>query len=180
MKGNAMTASSDLETLRHQPSRPARLARWLAGFVEGWRERAQLRREFARLAQQGELDRTLADSGIAHSDVLRLMHAHPGTPQQLRRMMARLGIDRAALPRSKAVADAIREMEWRCGECSDWRHCRAWLESGASAESYRTFCRNAAELDRLRCREVETSAGEPPHRCGLLAELEATKGEQRC
>jgi uncharacterized protein YjiS (DUF1127 family) len=174
-----MTAPSDLETMRHQPSLPERLARWFAGCIEGWRERARLRSEFARLAQQGELDRTLADSGIAPSDVPRLMHAHPGTPQQLRRMMARLGIDRARFSRSKTVADVIREMEWRCGECADWRHCRAWLESGAPAETYRAFCPNAAALDHLRCREVETSAGAPPHCCGLLAELEAAKGEGR-
>jgi len=174
-----MTAPSDLETIRHRPSLRARLARWIAGYLEGWRERARLRSEFARLAQQGELDRTLADSGIARSDVPRLMHAHPGTPQQLRRMMARLGIDRASLSRSKAVADAIREMEWRCGECADWRHCRDWLDAGAPTETYRAFCSNAAALDHLRCREVETSAGEPPHRCGLLAELEAVKGEGR-
>lgn len=175
-----MTAPSDLETSHHQPSLPARLARWFASCIEGWRERAQLRSEFSRLAQQGELDRTLADSGIARSDVPRLMHAHPGTPQQLRRMMARLGIDRARFSRSQALADALREMEWRCGECADWRHCRAWLESGASAETYRAFCPNASALDQLRCRVVETSAGEPPHRCGLLAELEAAKGDERC
>lgn len=175
-----MTAPSDLETMRHQPSLRDRLARWLAGLIEGWRERARLRSEFARLAQQGELERTLADSGIAPSDVPRLMRAHPGTPQQLRRMMARLGIDRARSSRSKALADAIRDMEWRCGECADWRHCRDWLDAGAHTDSYRTFCPNASALDQLRCREVETSAGEPPHRCGLLAELEAAKGEQRC
>jgi len=174
-----MTAPSDLETVRHQPSLPARLTRWLAAFIEGWRERAQLRSEFSRLAQQGELGRTLADSGIAPSDVPRLMHAHPGTPQQLRRMMARLGIDRARVTRSKALADAIRDMEWRCGECADWRHCREWLDSDASAETYRAFCANAAALDHLRCRGVETSAGEPRHRCGLLAELDAAKGEER-
>jgi uncharacterized protein YjiS (DUF1127 family) len=174
-----MTAPSDLETIHQQPSLPARLARRVAGLIEGWRERARLRSEFARLAQQGELDRTLADSGIAPSDVPRLMHAHPGTPQQLRRMMARLGIDRTRFSRSRALADAVREMEWRCGECADWRHCRVWLDSGAPAETYRAFCPNAAALDQLRCRAVETSAGEPPHRCGLLAELDAAKGEER-
>jgi uncharacterized protein YjiS (DUF1127 family) len=174
-----MTAPSDLETMRHQSSLPERLARWFAGCIEGWRERARLRSEFARLAQQGELDRTLADSGIAPSDVPRLMHAHPGTPQQLRRMMARLGIDRTRFSRSKALADAVREMEWRCGECADWRHCREWLDSGAPAETYRAFCPNATALDHLRCAEVETSAGEPSHRCGLLAELDAAKGEER-
>ena len=175
-----MTAPSDLETTRHQPSLTVRLTQWLSGMVEGWRERARLRSEFARLAQQGELERTLADSGISPSDVPRLMHAHPATPQQLRRMMARLGIDRARLRHSKAFADALREMEWRCGECADWRHCRTWLDTDVPPDTYRAFCPNAEALDHLRCAEVETSAGEPPHRCGLLAELDVAKGEQRC
>ena len=174
-----MSVPSDLQTT-HEPSLAARLAHWFGGVIEGWRERARLRNEFARLEQQGELERTLADSGIAPSDVPRLMRAHPGTPQQLRRMMERLGIDRARLPHSKAFADALREMEWRCGECADWRHCRAWLDTDASPESYRAFCPNTADVDRLRCAKVETSAGEPQHRCGHLAELDAAKGEERC
>jgi hypothetical protein len=174
-----MTAPSDLEGTRQMPSVITRLGYWLSGIVEGWRARARLGREFAHLEQQGELERTLADSGIAPSDVPRLMRAHPGTPEQLRRMMARLGIDRARLPHSKTFADALREMEWRCGECADWRHCRAWLDADAPHDSYRAFCPNAAALDHLRYAKVEISAGEPPHRCGLLAELDAAKGEER-
>ena len=93
-------------------------------------------------------------------------------------MMVRLGIDRTRFSQSKRLADVLREMEWRCGECADWRHCRDWLDSGTSTETYRAFCHNAAALDHLRCREIETTAGEPTHRCGLLAELEAAKGEE--
>src|SRR6476661_168604 len=71
----------------------------------------------------GELDRTLAESGIAPGDVKRLMKAHPGTARQLAAMMRRQGIDPAALPRRSA----LRDMEWQCGACGDWRQCRAWL-----------------------------------------------------
>ena len=59
--------------------------------IEGWRERSRLRYELDKLGQHGELQRVLTDSGIAASDVSRLMRAHPRTPQQLAGMMRRLG-----------------------------------------------------------------------------------------
>ncbi len=118
--------------------------------LDGWRERSKLRHEFDGLRQHGELERVLTDSGIAASDVSRLMRAHPRTPQQLAAMMQRLGIDRAKLPHDTAVAEVLRAMEWQCGECADWRHCRAWLASPDAAESHHAFCPNAEALDRLR------------------------------
>jgi hypothetical protein len=143
--------------------------------VDGWRERFLLQRELDNLRQQGELDRTLIDSGIAPSDVPRLMRAHPHTPQQLSEMMRRLGIDRAALPRSAAVAEAVRAMEWRCGECTDWRKCRAWLAGLGGPASYRAFCPNAEVLDTLRCAETTASGSSFGKPCGILPELEAAK-----
>jgi len=104
------------------------------------------------------------------------MRAHPRTPQQLAEMMRRLGIDRAALPRSPAVAEALRAMEWRCGECADWRKCRTWLASGDAPGSYRALCPNAEALDELRCSETAASGSSLRNPCGILAELEAAKG----
>jgi len=121
--------------------------------VEGWWERYQLRRELAGLRGFGELERTLADSGIAACDIPRLLRAHPQTRQQLSRMMRRLGIDRAALPPFQL--EAVRDMEWQCGACDDWRHCRAWLAAPASPEDHHAFCPNAETLDRLLAAQVE-------------------------
>ncbi len=143
----------------------------LAG--EGWRERSRLRRELDNLDQKGELDRTLIDSGITRSDVPRLMRAHPRTLEQLAGMMQRLGIDRAALPHTPAVAEALRAMEWRCGACADWRKCRAWLAARDAPESYRAFCPNAAALDALRCGDAAAAGAAPRKPCGLLAELKS-------
>jgi uncharacterized protein YjiS (DUF1127 family) len=151
----------------------ARAARNLKLTFDAWREHARLRREFAALQQRGEFDRTLADTGIAPSDVPRLMRTHPGTSWQLGEMMRRLGIDRAKLPRTTPMAESLREMEWRCGECTDWRKCREWLAAGHPPETYRAFCPNAAALDALRCRE--TAAAALSH--GVLAELAETEGE---
>src|SRR5690349_11256241 len=99
----------------------------LALALERWREHAELRREFDELRQRGELDRTLSDSGIDYCDIPRLMRAHPRTPQQLAEMMRRQGLNRRDLPHHPAIAAALREMEWRCGACANWRKCRAWL-----------------------------------------------------
>ena len=139
--------------------------------VEGWREKYALQRELDILRQDGELDRSLKDSGIAPSDLPRLLRAHPGTRRQLAEMMQRLGIDRSALPRTVAIMEELRAIEWRCGECADWRQCRHWLASPDAPGSYRAFCPNAAALDELR-RDAHPS-GEPG---GILAQLEAEKG----
>ncbi len=149
------------------------LASWwdrVRAMVAGWSERRRLKREFASLRDRGELERTLSDAGIASSDVTRLLRAHPETPEQLDQMMARLGIDRAALPRSIAVSTTLREMEWRCGECADWHKCRDWLAGRDADAKYRSFCPNAAKLDELRCAETQdgqSSFGQPS---GVLAE----------
>jgi hypothetical protein len=127
--------------------------------VAGWWERYQLWRELDALRQRGELERTLADSGIGSSDVYRLLRAHPRTRQQLAAMMRRVGIDRAALPRSVPVLETLRAMEWRCGECADWRKCRAWLASSEAPEGYPAFCPNVEAFERLRGAEAGAGAG---------------------
>jgi hypothetical protein len=126
------------------------LPEWLALAFEGWREHRRLRRELETLDERGELQRTLRDSRIAAGEVGRLLRAHPRTQEQLDAMMHHLGIDRAALPHSAAVADELRDIEWRCNDCRNWRHCRAWLEGDRDAENPRDFCPNAAAFDALR------------------------------
>lgn len=131
---------------------------WIRLTIEGWREHGRLRRELDRLRQRDELDRTLTDTGLSQSDVPRLMHAHPRTPQQLADMMRRLGINRAKLPHDAQTAGSLRTIEWSCGECTAWRRCRAWLASGEIPNEYRAFCPNAAAFDELRRAEAAASA----------------------
>jgi hypothetical protein len=154
----------------------AQLPDWARLTIETWRERSRLRRLLGHLRQHGELERVLTDSGIAPTDVAQLMRAHPRTPEQLAEMMQRLGIDRAALHRGTAVAEEVRAMEWRCGECADWRQCRAWLAAPDAPRSYRAFCPNAKALDRLRCCDAAApgfSLGKPG---GILVELATATG----
>jgi hypothetical protein len=125
--------------------------------IDGWRKRGRLRRELEGLRQRGELDRMLVDNGIAPCEVSRLLRTHPAAPEQLTKMMSRLGIDRAALPRKVAVIEGLRAMEWTCGECSSWRKCRTWLGGSEPHQSHRAFCPNAERLDELRCSEASHS-----------------------
>ena len=148
---------------------------WVHLTVASWRERSQLRRELNDLNQRGELSRTLQDAGLTSSDVTRLMRAHPRTPQQLAQMMQHLSINRSALLRRPGLVEAVRAMEWQCGECTNWRKCRAWLASGHEGESYRTFCPNAASLDDLRCSEP-TDLGVSAEKHGVLVDLRSEEG----
>jgi Family of unknown function (DUF6455) len=142
-------------------------------WIDGWRKRGRLRRELESLRRRGELDRTLIDNGIAPCEVSRLLRMHPGAPEQLPRMMGRLGIDRASLPRNAAVIETLRAMEWSCGECGSWRKCRSWLAASEPRESYRAFCPNAERLDELRCSDGARSGFCSKARQGVLAELDA-------
>ena len=141
---------TDMSGWRHSTAPFAELADRVRLAFEGWWRRVRLGRELDMLRQRGELERTLSDSGISPSDVPRLMRAHPGAPQQLDEMMRRLGIDRATLPADPRVIEGLRAIEWRCGDCADWRRCRAWLASREPAGSHRDFCPNAEALDELR------------------------------
>ncbi|MBV8653078.1 MAG: hypothetical protein JO255_16560 [Alphaproteobacteria bacterium] len=113
--------------------------------IEGWRERSRLRRELTDLRLNGEFDRTLADSLISAHDIPRLMKTHPGTSRQLTEMIRRQGIDCAAIP----AMPRLRDIEWQCGECKEWRRCRSWLASRDAPDEYRAFCPNAEAFDEL-------------------------------
>jgi hypothetical protein len=175
MEGSMMAAPSHSNAqgpIRRAFAFLAQLPEAMLLTIEGWRERALLRRELDDLNQRGELERTLVDCGISPSELPRLMRAHPRARQQLAEMMERLGIDRAALARRPAAAEALRAIDWRCGGCTAWLKCRAWLASRDAPERYRAFCPNAAALDELRRSESAVSGG-------VLIELASEKGAPR-
>ncbi len=155
-----------------------RLPASIALAIEGWRERHALACEMARLRMQGDLERTLADSGVAPSDVPRLIRAHPGAARQFGDMAERVGIDRARLPLAPAIGAAFRDMGLRCGDCTVWRHCRAWLDSGLLTDGYRDFCPNAEALELLRDQQRPAQPDRPQSPpSGILAELGTSAGQ---
>jgi uncharacterized protein YjiS (DUF1127 family) len=91
-------------------------------------------------------DRAIADIAIAREQIPAIASAYPDAPQLLRRMMERLGVAPEPLLRDSKLR---REMEWNCVACSNRSPCRRWLKSAKPTDAYRSFCPNAAELDRL-------------------------------
>jgi uncharacterized protein YjiS (DUF1127 family) len=152
----------------------AELASQIVLTMKVWRERRRLLKELVALERQDGLDRVLTDIGIARSDLPRLLRAHPRTPEQLADMMRRLGIARAALARDPAKLEALRAMEWRCAECTNWRQCRAWLDAPVASITYRAFCPNAEALDDLRAHAASDLA---QGRRGVLGELDQAARE---
>jgi Family of unknown function (DUF6455) len=152
----------------------AELASRVALTIDAWRERRLLLRELAALQQQGELGRVLTDSGLAIDDLPRLLRAHPRTPEQLADMMRRLGIPEP-LAGDTAKLRALRDMEWRCAGCANWRQCRAWLDGRVAGTTYRALCPNAEALDGFRASAASDAV--PGRRLGVLGELDQAARE---
>jgi hypothetical protein len=115
----------------------AAIGRW----AEGVNARRQLRREFAVIDSNGELDAILADAGLTRAQIDVLVAGSPDARRQLMAMLDRLGIVTKAVP-----AATMREMGWTCTTCTDKKRCRKWLADGEEGE-FRVFCPNAAVLD---------------------------------
>src|SRR5579883_1881464 len=94
----------------------------LAEAIEEWRERLKQQRAFEELVDRDELDRVLAEVGLAEGQLPIVLRAHPRARMLCARMMRRLGI----APRPAADPDAA-DIERRCIRCVSQRHCDAWL-----------------------------------------------------
>jgi uncharacterized protein YjiS (DUF1127 family) len=95
--------------------------------VEDWRERDMIERELGELGAHGELDRVLADVGLARADIPALIKNGPAAARQLGEMMERIGI--GAAHRSSLIR---------------------MLASGASDDGFHSFCPSADMLEQAR------------------------------
>jgi hypothetical protein len=73
------------------------------------------------------------------------MRAHPRAARQRAAMTRWLGVD---LTRPSATRE-VRDIEWRCLQCSTWRECRSWLASPEEDRPLPTFCPNMDTFNRL-------------------------------
>jgi hypothetical protein len=69
-------------------------------------------------------------------------------PSPLERALYRVGADPVRLAARRVAVEIARAQE-RCASCPATGACREWLESG-TPDTYRSFCPNAALIDRLR------------------------------
>ena len=125
-----------------------RVVRQLSAAIAGTVDAIETRRRRRVLERQLKAldDRGIADIGIAREQIPAIASAYPDAPQSLRRMMERLGVAPEPLLRDASLR---REMEWNCVACSNRGQCRRWLKAAQPADAYRSFCPNAAGLDRL-------------------------------
>ncbi len=91
-------------------------------------------------------DCAIADIGIAREQIPAIAAAWPDAPQLLRWMMERLDVAPESL---LGDPNLRREIEWNCVACPNRSQCHRWLRSAKPADAYRSFCPNAAGLDRL-------------------------------
>ena len=145
-----MTDSSDSSPIMWRVQHAAdRVVRQLAATVAGAVDALEIQHRRRVLERQLNAldDRAISDIGIARDQIPAIASAYPGAPQLLRRMMERLGVAPAPLLRD---ANLRREMEWNCTACTNRSPCRRWLKAAKpAADAYRSFCPNAAALDRL-------------------------------
>jgi uncharacterized protein YjiS (DUF1127 family) len=152
----AMTNGNDstptMWRAQHGADRVARrVSATIAGAVqaiEAQRRRCALERELDSLD-----DRAIADIGITREQIPAIAAAWPDAPQLLRQMMERLGVAPEPLLGDPSLR---RELAWNCVACPNRSQCRRWLKSAKPADGYRSFCSNAAGLDRLTAAQAVT------------------------
>ena len=109
--------------------------------VRGWRKQAALEATLADLE-----DYQLDDLGITRSEIPAYAKASLRARQQMTAMLDRLEIaPEWARPGSLACGELLRG----CRICPNVAACEKWLLSADPAQGYRSFCPNAALLDKL-------------------------------
>jgi hypothetical protein len=122
---------------------------WFAGLAEAiqeWRELVKQQRAFDDLVSRSELDRTLAEAGLAAGQSPLVLRAHPRARILLAAMTRRMGVD----PFHPAARDAMPDVERRCIRCDARRQCEAWLLTSSDDRDAPAFCPNARTFERLR------------------------------
>ena len=122
----------------------------LGARIAAWRERAQARREFELLAAEDKLGRLLADIGLSPAQVPVVLKNGGSVRRHLEPMLARLGLT----PRQASRAVGLRELGWRCMLCRSRDACRTWLARETRADAPPAFCPNAADLQKIKSRDV--------------------------
>jgi uncharacterized protein YjiS (DUF1127 family) len=145
----AMTDDNDSTPITWRMQHAAdRVVRQFSAAIAGTVDTLEVRHRRRVLERQLNAldDRAIADIGIEREQIPAIASAYPGAPQLLRRMMERLGVAPAPL---LSDGNLRREMEWNCAACANRSPCRRWLKAAKPADGYRSFCANAAALDRL-------------------------------
>ena len=120
-------------------------ARAFLAAIDAIRERHRMRHELDVLAEDGDLDRVLAEAQLTRADIEPMIANLPASGHLLADMAARLRVE------DELHHDRLAErvMGRVCTVCNEQRRCRHWLASGAT-QGYTDFCPNAEALDEMR------------------------------
>jgi hypothetical protein len=145
---NAFPTRDGAHTGIRGPSRAIAFAVELVRYAIDWIDDRQYvgshRRYLEELDRRGELDGLLEAIGVTRVQLDAFAVSPLASAELLMKMMAHAGVG------DVDIHDEAGDPELRCRACDNWRQCRRWIQRGANDDSYRTFCPNAALLDRLR------------------------------
>lgn len=117
--------------------RAASLRRWL-------RERLHLWQRTGEPLDPEALDACLRELGLPEDE---METARSGGEEDIRRMLARFGIDPEEVP--PRFLAALRDAERVCAHCLAVRRCHRFLAAAEPRDSARLFCPNAALFDEI-------------------------------
>ena len=127
--------------------RAARLRTWLYERLARWREAGEP-------LDPEAFDACLRELGVPEGEIAT---ARSGSTADIRRMMARFGIDPDEVP--EAFLGALRDAERACAHCLAVRRCHRFLEAAEPRDAARLFCPNAALFDEIARRLGDSGEG---------------------
>lgn len=115
--------------------------------VRRWRAQRRLSGNLVRLSDR-ELDGLLARAGRARGELFSDFSDNAAHRRLMGHMMARFGLDLAALVRRRWRE--LRRAEGLCVQCANKGRCRRWLEWGRDNPAPTVFCANFPLFAQLR------------------------------
>jgi hypothetical protein len=94
-----------------------------------------------------EIARIARDVGVSSGELIHMAEKGPHAADQLPRLLRAVGVDPGMLSRDDPAM--MRDMQRLCTACRRKRRCERDLAAGTAANNYRSFCPNAASLEKL-------------------------------
>jgi uncharacterized protein YjiS (DUF1127 family) len=130
----------------------------VGGIAKWWRNLRDARSRLGELNGCGSEAANIArDIGLSRADLYTIAAKRPDSADQLKRRLATLDIDEAALLRNDPRV--ARDLERVCSLCGQKRQCERDLARHPDDPVWRTYCPNTYTLDALK---EEKAAAAPP------------------
>jgi uncharacterized protein YjiS (DUF1127 family) len=130
---------------------------FVGGIAKWWRSLRDARSRLGELQGCGSEAANIArDIGLSRADFYTIAAKRPDSANQLKRRLAALDIDEAALLRNDPRV--TRDLERVCSLCGQKRQCERDLARHPDDPVWRTYCPNTHTLDALK-EEASAAAG---------------------